>query len=92
MEERYPYIRFVTGAAPTAASAVALVIVLGGTAAACETGGFGGFVSFVVTLLFASVAFIATMVSAEFLKLVLDLERHIREAGTSAGTGPTASD
>jgi hypothetical protein len=77
MEERYPFIRFVTGSAEMVAGAVALVLFLGGTMAACEQGGFGGFVSFVLTLLVAGLASVAAMVAVELMRLFLDIREQL---------------
>jgi len=78
MEERYPYIRFVVGAAPAVAGAVAFLLFMSGTLSACERGGFGGFVSFVVGVVVAGVGYIAAMVGVESLQVFLDIEEHTR--------------
>jgi hypothetical protein len=79
MDERYPYIRFVIDAAQLIAGAVALVIVLGGTARACGAGGFGGFMGFLLTLLVAAVAYVGVMVRIESLKVFLDIEQSTQQ-------------
>jgi hypothetical protein len=97
MEDRYPFIRSVTGAAEIVAGAVALVLFLGGTMAACEQGGFGGFVSFVLTLLVAGLAYGAAMVAVECLRLLLDIRERLdgvgnarrADGGGAGGDGPS---
>ena len=79
MEERYPYIRFIIGAAPAVAGAIAVILFLGGTLSACERGGFGGFVSFVVTLIVAGIGYIGTMVCVEALQAFIGIEEHTSE-------------
>jgi hypothetical protein len=77
MEERYPFIRSVTGTAEIVAGAIALIVFLGGTMAACEQGGFGGFVSFVLTLLVTGLAYVAAMVTIESLRLRLNIAEQV---------------
>lgn len=96
MEDRYPFIRSATGAAEMVAGAVALVLFLGGTMAACEQGGFGGFVSFVLTLLVAGLAYVAAMIVVECLRLFLDIRERVdtiasalnAQRGGTGGDGP----
>jgi predicted lipid-binding transport protein (Tim44 family) len=80
MEDRYPYIRFVIDAAQLIAGAVALIIVLGGLVNSCHHGGFGGIVSFLVTLAFAAVAYVVVMVEIEVLRVLLDIEQTTRQS------------
>ncbi len=84
MEERYPFIRFVIGSAHLVAVAVAFVLFFGGTARACELGGTGGFVSFVVTLALAAVGYVGAMVWAESLRVFLDIEENTQQLVASA--------
>lgn len=94
MNERYPYTRFVSGAGELVAGAVALVLFLGGTTASCEQGGFGGFVSFVATLLLALLGYVAAMVWVETKRVTLDIEENLRQIavrpGDEPGQGPSA--
>ena len=78
MEDRYPYIRFVIDAAQLIAGAVALIIALGGLVNSCQHGGFGGIVSFLITLAFAAVAYVVVMVEIEVLRVLLDIEQTTR--------------
>ena len=80
MEERYPYIRFVIDAAQVIAGAVAVVVLLSGTVCSCHHGGFGGFFSFVATILIAAAAYVAVMVCIESLRVFLDIENTTRQA------------
>jgi hypothetical protein len=80
MEERYPYIRFVIDAAQLIAGAVALIVLLGGVVSSCHHGGFGGIVSFVITLVFAAVAYVVVMVEIEVLRVLLDIEQTTRQS------------
>ena len=80
MEERYPYIRFVIDAAQVIAAAVAVITLLSGTACSCHQGGFGGFFSFVVTILIAAATYVAVMVCIESLRVFLDIENSTRQA------------
>lgn len=79
MEERYPYIRLVIDAAQVIAGAVALIVFLGGTVSACQRGGVGGFLGFVIAILVAGVAYVAVMVQLETLRLFVDIESGTRE-------------
>ena len=79
MEDRYPYIRFVIDAAQLIAGAVALIILLAGLVSSCQHGGFGGVVSFVITLAFAGVAYVVVMVKIEVLRVLLDIEQTTRQ-------------
>jgi hypothetical protein len=88
MEERYPYLRFVIGAAQLLAGAVAAVVILGGTLRACHFGGFGGVVALLAAVIIASVAWIATMATIESIQLFLDIEQHTRKIAERPG-GPT---
>lgn len=98
MEDRYPYIRFVIDAAQLIAGAVGVVILLGGTISSCHHGGVSGFISFVLTVIIAAVAYIIAMVEIEVLKIFVDVESNTRqtlaaqrEASTpSAGPSPTS--
>ena len=87
MEDRYPYIRFVIDAAQLIAGAIALIVVLGGTVNSCHHGGFGGVVSFVITLAFAAVVYVVVMVKIEVLRVLLDIEQTTR----SRSAPPTSS-
>ncbi len=93
MEDRYPYIRFVIDAAQVIAGAVAIVVFFGGTVSACSRGGFGGFVSFVVTILIAGVTYVAVMIEVEILRVFLDIESATRQllAAANRPAAPTAS-
>ncbi len=79
MEDRYPYIRFVLDAAQLIAGAVGVLILLGGTINSCHHGGFGGLVSFVITVAFAAVAYVVVMVKIEVLRVLLDIEGNARQ-------------
>lgn len=79
MQERYPYIRFVIGIAQPLAAAVAAILFFGGTLRACETGGFAGFVGFLIALLVSAIGYVSTMVSVESLRVLLDIEEHGRK-------------
>ena len=94
MEDRYPYIRFVIGSAKMVAGAVALILFFGGTSAACDQGGLGGFISFIVTLIVVGVGYVATMVWVESLRVFLDMEENTRQLLSAAQTAsaPAASD
>ncbi len=89
MEDRYPYIRFVIDAAHLIAGAVAVIIVLGGFVSSCQHGGFGGVLSFLVTLAVAAVAYIVVMVKIEILRVILDIEQTTRQ--TRAAQPPSSS-
>jgi len=97
MEERYPYIRFVIDAAQVIAGAVALIVILGGTLSSCHRGGFGGFISFVLTVGIGAAAYVVVMVRIESLRVFLDIESTTRQAlaaqrppATPAPPGSTA--
>jgi predicted lipid-binding transport protein (Tim44 family) len=96
MEERYPYMRFVIGAAQPIAGTAAALFALGGLMRACRFGGFGGFVSFVLTLLIAVVIYVTIHVWIESLRLFIDIERNSRglldaaREPSAGGQGPTA--
>jgi hypothetical protein len=93
MEDRYPYIRFVIDAAQLIAGAVALIIVLGGALNSCHHGGFGGIVSFLITLAVAAVAYVVVMVKIEVLRVLLDIEQTTRRpppAQQTPGSPPAA--
>ena len=93
MEDRYPYIRFVIDAAQLIAGAIALIVVLGGTVNSCHHGGFGGVVSFLITLAFAAVVYVVVMVKIEVLRVLLDIEqttRQSRSAAPTSGSPPSA--
>jgi hypothetical protein len=79
MEERYPYMRFVIGAAQPIAGVSAALLALGGLFRACHFGGFGGFVSFIVTLIFVAIVYVAIQVWIESLRVFVDIERNSRE-------------
>ena len=95
MDDRYPYLRFVIDAAQLIAGAVAVIIVFAGLLSSCHHGGFGGVVSFLVTLAFAGVAYVIVMVKIEVLRVLLDIEQSMRQAprgqqpsgSPSVGTG-----
>lgn len=89
MNERYPYTRFVSGAGELLSGAVALVLFLGGTTASCEQGGFGGFVSFVVTLLLAVLGYVAAMVWVETKRVALDIEESLRQIALRPDATPS---
>jgi len=93
MQEPYPYVRFVVGIAQPLCVAVAAVLFLGGTVRACETGGFAGFVGFLIAILGAGFGYVSTMVSVESLRMLLDIEQHgrrmLEERGPSGGSGPS---
>ena len=86
MDERYPYIRFVIDTAQLIAGAVALVLLLGGTAASCHHGGVGGLLEFVLTIVIAGLSYVAVMVRIDALRVLLDVERAMRE-GPAPGRG-----
>ena len=94
MKDRYPYIRFVIGSAQLVAGAVALILFFGGTSAACEQGGLGGFISFIVTLILVGVGYVAAMVWVESLRAFLDIEENTRQLLTEAqkSSAPAASE
>ena len=79
MEDRYPYIRFVIDAAQVIAGAVAFIVLLGGIVSSCGRGGFGGFVSFLVTVVTACVVYVAVMIQVEMLRVFLDIEGTARQ-------------
>ena len=81
MQERYPYIRFVVGVAEPLSAAVALILFFGGTLRACESGGFTGFIGFLLASLLAAIGYVATMVSVESLRALLDVEERVRRLG-----------
>jgi len=83
MEDRYPYIRFVIDAAQVIAGAVALIVLLGGTVSSCQQGGFGGFFSFLVTIVVAVAAYVVIMVRIEALRVFLDIEAATRRLGAT---------
>lgn len=78
MEDRYPYLRFVTGAAQIIAAAVGIVILLGGLMRGCHIGGFSGLWAFVFSALVAAIAWIAAMTWVESLQVFLDIEENTR--------------
>ncbi len=78
MDDRYPYIRLVVGAAPLIAGALAGVTFLGGAFGACSRGGFAGILSFLISAVFAGICWVGVMVSIESLQLFLDIEDHTR--------------
>jgi len=78
MEERYPYLRFVIDSAQAMAGVIAAVVLLGGIAESCRVGGFGGVAQFVVTIVVAAVAYVATMVWVEVARVFLDIEDNTR--------------
>jgi hypothetical protein len=94
MQERYPYIRFVVGMSQQLASAIAVIVLFGGTLRSCEVGGFSGFVSFVLTVFVAGVAYVSTMVSVESLRVFLDIEESTRQilAAVRKDDGPVSGD
>jgi hypothetical protein len=79
MGERFPYIRFVIDAAPVIAGVIAAIVVLGGAVSSCHQGGFGGFISFLIAVLFGAVAYVSVMVSIESLRALLDIESSTRQ-------------
>ena len=93
MDERYPYIRFVIDTAQLIAGAVSLVILLGGTAAACHHRGVGGLLEFVLTVVLAGLGYVAVMVRIDALRVLLDVERAMREtAAPGRNTAPPGAD
>ena len=93
MDERYPYIRFVIDTAQMIAGAVALVILLGGTAASCHHGGVGGLLEFVLAVAVAGLAYVAVMVRIDALRVLLDVEAAMREAAAPGRrTAPPGAD
>ena len=84
MEDRYPYLRFVIGAAQLLAGAVAAIVFLGGTISACSRGGFAGFVAFLLWAGAAGVMWTAVMAWIESIQLFLDLEEHARKLATQS--------
>jgi hypothetical protein len=91
MEERYPYMRFVINAAQPIAGICAALLGFGGLLRACRIGGFGGIMSFAVTLMFVAIVYVAIQVYFESLRVFLDIEHntrellHARERGDRAG-------
>ncbi len=79
MNDRYPFLRFVTDAAAAIAGAVAVIVFLGGTLRACHLGGGRGLVSFLVVVAIAAVAYVVVRVKIEVLRLLLDLESNTRQ-------------
>ena len=93
MDERYPYIRFVIDTAQLIAGAVALVILLGGTAASCHHRGVGGLMEFLLTVIIAGLGYVAVMVRIDALRVLLDVERTMREAAAPGrSTVPPGAD
>jgi hypothetical protein len=90
MEDRYPFIRFVIDAAQFIAGAVALIIVLGGTASACSQGGFGGFIWFLITLAVAVGAYVLVMACIDLLRVLLDIESSTRDLLAAQREAPPA--
>ena len=88
MNDRYPYLRFVIDAARVIAGAVAAIILLGGTMRSCHHGGFPGFLSFLVTIGIAAVAYVVVMVKLEVLRVLLDIESSVRQGGAQRATPP----
>jgi len=90
MNDRYPYIRFVIDAAPVIAGAIAVMVLLGGTVQSCHHGGFGGFISFLITAALACVVYVAVMVKIELLRVVLDIQSATSRSDTSPPGGGAA--
>lgn len=90
MNDRYPYLRFVIDAARVIAGAVAVIIFLGGTLRSCHFGGFPGFVSFLITIGIAVIAYVIVMVKLEVLRVLLDLESNTRQLRTAQRAEPPA--
>jgi uncharacterized membrane protein YjjP (DUF1212 family) len=92
MEDRYPYLRFVIGAAQIVAGSVAAIVLLGGTMRSCGIGGFAGFVWFLLSLVAASLAWTAVMMAIESVQVFLDIEEHTRKlAEEKASSEPSMS-
>jgi len=91
MIERYPYIRFVVDAAQAIAGAVAAVVVLAGTISSCHRGGFGGFLSFLLSVAAGGIAYVAIMVQLEALQLLLDIDSTTRQWAAMHREEPPAS-
>jgi Ni/Fe-hydrogenase subunit HybB-like protein len=91
MNDRYPYLRFVLDAAQVIAGAIAVIILFGGTLRSCHFGGFHGFVSFLITIGIAAIAYVIVMVKLEVLRVLLDIEQHTRQAAAAARPEPGAA-
>ena len=91
MNDRYPYLRFVIDAANVIAGAVAAVIFLSGTVHSCHHGGFPGFISFLITIGIAVIAYVVVMVKLEVLRVLLDIERSTRQAHAASRADPPAA-
>jgi len=91
MDDRYPFLRFITDAAQVIAGAVALVLFFGGSMRACHHGGFGGLIGFLVAIVVAGLAYIVVMVKIEVLRVLLDLESNSRELLAEQRTRGTAA-
>src|ERR1043166_3316639 len=88
MEKRYPFIRFVIDAAQVIAGAAALIVLLGGTVNSCHHGGFGGFLSFLVTIGVAAIVYVAVMIKIEALRVFLDIESSLRQSRAAPHSSP----
>jgi len=88
MNDRYPYLRFLIEAAHVIAGAFAAIIFLGGTQHSCHHGGFVGFISFLMTIGCAVVAYVIVMVKLEVLRLLLDLESNTRQLRAAPHSAP----
>ena len=93
MRERYPYIQFIIDAGQIIAGALAVITFIGGTVSSCAQGGFGGFLSFLATILLAAVVYVVVMVRIEALRVFLDIENTTRQllAHQHRGEGSTAA-
>ena len=90
MNERYPYLRFVIDAAHAIAGAVAAIIFVSGTMHSCHHGGFPGFMSFLITIGIAAIAYVVVMVKLEVMRVLLDIERSTRHAHAGQRSDPAS--
>ena len=88
MNDRYPFLRFVTDAAAAIAGAVAVIIFLGGTVRACHFGGGHGFIAFLLTLVIATIVYVIVRVKIEVLRVLLDIESNTRQRQAVQPTNP----
>jgi len=54
-------------------------VLVGGTLRSCGIGGFAGFVSFLLSLVAAALAWTAVMMGIESVQVFLDIEEHTRK-------------
>ncbi len=78
MEDRYPYLRFIAGAAQLLAAGVAAILLLSGVLSACDAGGFAGFIDLIIALVAAGIAWVTVMAAVEVLQVLLDIEQNTR--------------